>query len=285
MSNPLNTIFAFAGILTVMVGAAANGLAQSNEKQTANGEQAEQSGAAGDTATEAAGTRQNGSLAIGPGEAVTDPTTDPIERAERLRQSECMEDLIDARAEYTGDAATAWGINYRLLARAAQEFAVHGQEEACEEVVEGMEELKEQRQEMAEEDREREAERRMEAAVATTDLQGGVRASEVIGVMVRNTENESLGEIDDVILNSKDGTIRYVLASEGGFLGIGEDWVAVPWHRLKMSRDMLYAYLPISEEAFEDAPKVTEDQINSIPNKEWSEQVKNYYDSAIKNQP
>src|SRR5688500_7739185 len=53
-----------------------------------------------------------------------------------------------------------------------------------------------------------------------------LRASDIIGMDVRNTANEDLGEIADVVID--DGkTIRAIVLDVGGFLGIGERRVAV----------------------------------------------------------
>jgi hypothetical protein len=51
-------------------------------------------------------------------------------------------------------------------------------------------------------------------------------ASEIIGMDVRNTANEDLGEVADVLID--DGkTIRAIVLDVGGFLGLGERRVAV----------------------------------------------------------
>jgi sporulation protein YlmC with PRC-barrel domain len=48
-----------------------------------------------------------------------------------------------------------------------------------------------------------------------------MRASKLIGADVRNTANEDVGEINEVILN-KDGKVAAVVLGVGGFLGMGE---------------------------------------------------------------
>lgn len=58
---------------------------------------------------------------------------------------------------------------------------------------------------------------------------GGFRASTLIGMKVENKEGEKLGSIEDLVLDPQTGTIRYAALARGGFLGIGEKLVAVPW--------------------------------------------------------
>jgi hypothetical protein len=63
-----------------------------------------------------------------------------------------------------------------------------------------------------------------------------IRASNLIGSTVYNVNNETIGEIEDVIL--EDGkTLRAVVIGVGGFLGIGEHYVAVEPGALVVTRN------------------------------------------------
>ena len=53
-----------------------------------------------------------------------------------------------------------------------------------------------------------------------------LRASDLIGMNVYNTNNESIGEIEDLILDNGK-TLRAVIIDVGGFLGVGERTVAL----------------------------------------------------------
>src|SRR5690606_1504169 len=55
-----------------------------------------------------------------------------------------------------------------------------------------------------------------------------IRISELMGLQVRNHQAEDLGNIEDVVIDSKTGQVRYVAVSMGGFLGIGDSLFAVP---------------------------------------------------------
>jgi sporulation protein YlmC with PRC-barrel domain len=70
-------------------------------------------------------------------------------------------------------------------------------------------------------------------AVDSGRIQGGRRASRVIGSTVYNENNESIGEVDDIVIPA--GSNQPVaIISVGGFLGIGARLVAVPYERLQM---------------------------------------------------
>jgi PRC-barrel domain. len=70
------------------------------------------------------------------------------------------------------------------------------------------------------------------AAASDSSFQGNWRASKVVGLTVYNDNNESLGSIND-LLTDKDGTIKAVVLGVGGFLGVGEHLVAVPFDKVK----------------------------------------------------
>ncbi len=62
------------------------------------------------------------------------------------------------------------------------------------------------------------------------------RTSKLVGSAVYNEANENIGSIEDIVLKA-DGAMDEVVLSVGGFLGIGEKFVAVPFGDLKVSRD------------------------------------------------
>jgi sporulation protein YlmC with PRC-barrel domain len=59
---------------------------------------------------------------------------------------------------------------------------------------------------------------------------GDARASEVVGSSVYNDHNEKVGSINDLLID-KDGKLNAVL-SVGGFLGMGNKYVEVPYSSL-----------------------------------------------------
>jgi hypothetical protein len=63
-----------------------------------------------------------------------------------------------------------------------------------------------------------------------------MRTSKLIGTKVVNTANETIGDINEIVLG-RDGKVAAVVLGIGGFLGIGEREVAVSFESLKMSRD------------------------------------------------
>ncbi len=62
------------------------------------------------------------------------------------------------------------------------------------------------------------------------------RVSRIIGANVRNNQNDSVGEVEDLIMD-RQGNVKAAIISVGGFLGIGERWVAVNYDSLNMMQD------------------------------------------------
>ncbi|MES2029862.1 MAG: PRC-barrel domain-containing protein [Pseudomonadota bacterium] len=61
---------------------------------------------------------------------------------------------------------------------------------------------------------------------------GDWRTSKIVGLNVYNEANESLGSIND-LLTDKEGNIKAVVIGVGGFLGVGEHLIAVPYDKVK----------------------------------------------------
>jgi sporulation protein YlmC with PRC-barrel domain len=70
----------------------------------------------------------------------------------------------------------------------------------------------------------------------TSSFQGNWRASKLVGLSVYNEKNESVGSINDM-LTDKNGKIVAVVIGVGGFLGVGEHLVAVPFDKVKFSTE------------------------------------------------
>jgi hypothetical protein len=72
------------------------------------------------------------------------------------------------------------------------------------------------------------------AKVDVQKLSAGYRASKVIGSSVLNDANETIGTVDDLLV-SRDGKQPYAVLSIGGFLGMGNRLVVVPYETLKFA--------------------------------------------------
>jgi sporulation protein YlmC with PRC-barrel domain len=77
-----------------------------------------------------------------------------------------------------------------------------------------------------------------EVVVVEVDVKAvaaGTRASKLIGEEVLNADGESIGDIDDLIIDQK--SVLFAILQVGGFLGLGGLLVAVPYDRLEIGGD------------------------------------------------
>jgi sporulation protein YlmC with PRC-barrel domain len=70
------------------------------------------------------------------------------------------------------------------------------------------------------------------ATTTTTTASGEWRASKMSGLRIYNDANESIGSINDLLMD-KSGNVKIAVIGVGGFLGMGEHLVAVPFEKLK----------------------------------------------------
>jgi sporulation protein YlmC with PRC-barrel domain len=68
----------------------------------------------------------------------------------------------------------------------------------------------------------------------TRENPGQWRASKLIGLNVYNNANEKIGDISELIVD-RAGKIEAVVVGAGGFLGLGEHDVAVPYSQITWS--------------------------------------------------
>ncbi|KQZ00227.1 hypothetical protein ASD45_04675 [Pseudolabrys sp. Root1462] len=84
------------------------------------------------------------------------------------------------------------------------------------------------------------------------------RGSKLIGASVYGPDNASIGEINDLIVGT-DGKISAVVVGVGGFLGVGQKDVALPFENISVTRK--------ADSASIDKIKVsyTKDQLKNAP--------------------
>lgn len=70
------------------------------------------------------------------------------------------------------------------------------------------------------------------ASEMTTITKGWSAKKQILDKPVYNEQNEKVGEVDDIIV-APDKSISYAIVSVGGFLGLGEHYVAIPFNQFK----------------------------------------------------
>lgn len=79
-------------------------------------------------------------------------------------------------------------------------------------------------------------------------------ASSLTGHDVVNRAGDTLGEVQEIMLDLAHGTIAYAVMRSGGFLGIGERLFAIPWRALQLDAERKAFVLDVDKSHFDKAP-------------------------------
>jgi sporulation protein YlmC with PRC-barrel domain len=109
----------------------------------------------------------------------------------------------------------------------------------------------------------------------TTSL---IAASKVNGTSVYNPQGESLGSINDVMLNKRSGQVSYAVMSFGGFLGLGEKYHPVPWKKLTYNEAYGGYVIDLDKRQLEGAPAYAASETPDWAGGTYGNTVDKYYD-------
>ncbi len=102
-------------------------------------------------------------------------------------------------------------------------------------------------------------------------------ATTLAGDSVRNTADEDLGKIKELMIDIPSGRIAYAVLSFGGILNMGNKLFAVPWSVLTLDEDEKEFILDIPKERLENAPGFDKDNWPDMADESWASQVNDYY--------
>ena len=95
---------------------------------------------------------------------------------------------------------------------------------------------------------------RLPQARSPDRLNDAAKGSDVIGMTVKNYQNEKLGKVEDLAVDVESGRIVQVVLSTGGFLGIGDTLTAVPPGALHRDVAQNVLHLDADKEKVKNSP-------------------------------
>lgn len=101
--------------------------------------------------------------------------------------------------------------------------------------------------------------------------------SKMCGNKVINQQNETLGQIDEIVIDVPRGRIAYAAMSSGGFLGLGERLFAVPWTALRYDAGRECFVMDARKDVFENAPGFDKNSWPTQTPPDWDDQVHRHY--------
>lgn len=103
-------------------------------------------------------------------------------------------------------------------------------------------------------------------------------ASSLKGTEVVNLDGESLGKVEDIMIDIHTGRVAYMVLSFGGVLGIGNKLFAVPWTALRVDTAQEKIVMDAHKDLLERAPGFDKDNWPQTPNGQWYHDVYQHYD-------
>jgi sporulation protein YlmC with PRC-barrel domain len=103
-------------------------------------------------------------------------------------------------------------------------------------------------------------------------------------VQLVNADGEDIGDVEDMVLDAKQGLITYVIWGAGGFLDIAEELIPVPFERLswEVNEDIERMVLNVSPEQLENAPTLASlDEVNTLK-ANWDEEFRAFWNKITK---
>lgn len=102
-------------------------------------------------------------------------------------------------------------------------------------------------------------------------------AATIAGEQVRNLQGESLGKIQDIMLDIPEGKIRYVILDSADFLAMGSRLFAVPWKALKQDGESRGFTLNMDAERLKKAPGFGKDDWPNMADAAWRARIDSFY--------
>jgi len=136
------------------------------------------------------------------------------------------------------------------------------------------------------------AQAQQDTAFKTTQAAGEWRIANYVGKPIVNAEGEKIGDINDVLFD-RSGKITTVVIGVGGFLGLGEKRVALPFEAITYSEEegKRLIMAPLTKERLQAAPayklveKTTMDKVREAAGEvatKASEKASEIKDQAVK---
>lgn len=99
-----------------------------------------------------------------------------------------------------------------------------------------------------------------------------LETGKVPGTPVYGTDRVQIGDVDELVIDTTSGQVRYAILSFGGLLGIGRTQYVVPWLSLKWHPELQGYITGITQAQLEASPEKT-----SWNDRSWEKEVHSNY--------
>src|SRR4051812_46402138 len=103
-----------------------------------------------------------------------------------------------------------------------------------------------------------------------------VMGSKIIGSEIKSSDNETLGKVEDLIIDPKTGQIRVAILGTSIAGGEGEMFTPIPWTALNLSSEKNYV-LNLDKQKLSKAPKMSKGNYSQLDNPDYVVHVYTFY--------
>jgi sporulation protein YlmC with PRC-barrel domain len=116
-----------------------------------------------------------------------------------------------------------------------------------------------------------------QAPLAPTPEATLLRSSTLFSYRVKSPQGEDLGKVEEIMIDMEVKRIAYAVLSFGGFWGLGDKWVPVPWDALTFKPDEKVLILNIEKEKLQKAPHFERATLPELADRQWGAVIHTYY--------
>ncbi|SMP59242.1 Sporulation protein YlmC, PRC-barrel domain family [Neorhodopirellula lusitana] len=109
-----------------------------------------------------------------------------------------------------------------------------------------------------------------------------IRVSQLIGMDIQNPQGEGVGEINDIVLDTRTGKVRYAAVTYGGLLGVGDKLFAVPFDAFRVQtdpddRDEFVMVLDVTQQRLEGAKGFDQENWPNFADRNFAKELDDRY--------
>jgi len=107
-----------------------------------------------------------------------------------------------------------------------------------------------------------------------------IGSDRVEGTPVRRSDGTKIGAIERVMIDKLSGNVAYAVLSFGGFLGMGQKHLPIPWARLRYDQTLGAYQLDLPDDELKRAPSFAADKEFDWGDRSSEVEIHNFYKSA-----
>lgn len=107
------------------------------------------------------------------------------------------------------------------------------------------------------------------------------KATQIVGLTVRDSSQQELGEIRDLVLDLNSGHVLYAVLAKGGILGVNDKLHPIPPQAFSFSDDGKVLISNTTRDQLERAPQFAPASWPALSNPKWASDVYTYYHAPM----